>query len=797
MNGITRRLSMILTPLLIVLGATCSASAQPRTATELASQRAEIQVRNLLDPLLQKYCQEECKLLGVKAAIDLSVPDEVAPGFEDVDPSVASRLEPSSAEIRLLVDEKLGPVSRKKLLDLLQQYLDTLEFPVKITTQVAHFPQPAVAAGKVTELRERVAKRFRESLEGLFTQFCPETCLLADFNLRTEVVNLEEAQYGSSGEYFEDGGVAIRVKEIGASVLVDEILTADERSNILEMAKLRTNEFKNVALTAKALRFPRPWVTGPNGEKILAGGTTGRNGGREIASEKSERNERNDSRHTTDQKSQHLQNSETRNSESSSENNERNERYERYEKIERVENGDAVQEQLKKFQTYALIFGCGVLSLLIFIALAAFRNRGNGGSLASMLPRWSGASEASAGSGPSDDAPGPSGTGELARRASMRIESDRFRDELLEVFAQSPKVAKQVFARVLQEEGVETTAAYLHLFGESVVMDLLRDPSLQADLNELMEYFSRNPVELKEEDTLQLLKRLHNRTVVGKLSIIGQRSSMQFDFLADMDGLQIFELVRNESMTVKAILLTQCDNAKRAQIFSQLDEDSRMKLLAELSRIDYLPRDYIANVANALKRKRHENPKLNTEALPGSEVLVNLLERAPTETQMSLIKNLERQNPDSARTLKNKLVSVSTLRYLRDSQLLEVVLSLRHDELLQFLKAAPSDIRNHILTKTPRDLGEELVDELGSVQAVSREQYHMVERKVLNRMKVMASEGLISLAETNDRMFSDFRERARAVPGSANQAPSPTTGSDGRTQAVEPTGTGLKRASGW
>lgn len=185
--------------------------------------------------------------------------------------------------------------------------------------------------------------------------------------------------------------------------------------------------------------------------------------------------------------------------------------------------------------------------------------------------------------------------------------------------------------------------------------------------------------------------------------------------------------------------------------------------MAELSRIDYLPRDYVYNVSQALKRKRRENPRLNTEALPGSEVLVGLLERTSEDTQRSVMRNLETSHPDSARLIKNKLVSTDTLRYLRDGQLLEVVLSLKHDELLQFLKGASGDLRSHIFAKAPKDLAAELEEELESLQPVGREVYQAVERKVLNRMKVMANDGLINLAETNERMFNDLAAQPLAA----------------------------------
>jgi flagellar motor switch protein FliG len=84
-----------------------------------------------------------------------------------------------------------------------------------------------------------------------------------------------------------------------------------------------------------------------------------------------------------------------------------------------------------------------------------------------------------------------------------------------------------------------------------------------------------------------------------------------------------------------------------------------------------------------------------------------------------------------------------------------VVLSLRHDELIQFLKAAPPAVRDAIFAKSPRELAIELEDEVASASQVNRETYFAIERKILNRMKLMANDGLINLVETNERMFTE------------------------------------------
>jgi flagellar motor switch protein FliG len=772
------------------------------SAVEFTERTAEGQVRNLLEPLLEKYCQDECKLMSVNATIDIATPDEVAPGFNDIDPKSATKLAPSSAHVKLLIDEKVGPISRTKLIDLIQQYLDTLDFPVKVETQTVRFPQPVGSAGKVTELRERITKQFRSTLEDLFRQFCPNQCLLADYELQTEVVNTEEAQYGPSGEFAEDNGTAIRIKNITSTILVDETLSPEERTNIVEMAKLKTNFYKNVTLGSKTLKFPRP--TTFQDDLFTVDGRLGATGLRRGPASGTKATEST----TTDLKATntssnianttHSNTNEAKSNESTS----KQERFERIEKIERVENGDAVQAELHKFKIFGLIFACSVLFLLIMLAIANFRPK-----VASAIPMVQRVIQTLTADPVSVDAPSTYRPGAETsaqqpenRKSTItkRYEIERLLEELLMIFSEHPKVAKHVFTRVLTEEGVETTAHYLHLFGESVVIDMLRDPSLQSDLNELIEFYAKNQVEIDDDDKLDLLRKLHNRTVAGKLFVMGSRSSHLFDFLAEMDGTQILELIRNESLTVKSIILTQCDPQKRSSIYSQMDEETRMKLMGELSRIDYLPRDYIFNVANALKRKRRDNPKLNTEALPGSEVLLSLLERTNLLVQRAVIKNLELSNPESARTLKSKMVSIDTLRYLRDGQLLEVVLSLRHDELLQFLRGASDVVRNAIFSKSPKDLVLELEDELAQVSLPNREIYQALERKVINRMKLMANDSLINLIETNERMLADAAAAAASnafveagPPGPPDQ-PSPPSE---QTKILQKSG--IKKVAGW
>lgn len=727
--------------------------------------RGEQQVRQILDPLVNQYCREQCQVIHVDVEIDLAVDELTAPGFEEG--GGRANLAPASAKVKMLIDENLGAQTRGKILALFKEHVDQLEYPVQLEPRVTRFPQPASSTYRVADLRAKVTRDIRASIQGMITQFCPEHCLLGDFDVQTEVVNPEDVDYAASQEFFQDGPAAIRVRGVKAMIMTDRELPVEEAAGIVDMVKLRVAPYKGSEVLAQSMKFPKhPGVqsapgNGLAGQSPWAPGRMPASQERESQKETKDARESRESRESKESKesrdsSESRSQTQIQNQQSNSSdtrNDTRKERFEHYEKIERVENGDAVQAMLDKFKLYGIILSAIILALLFTLVAISFRKQVFDGSKSSESGKDGSREGKSQGSLPDNLS---LTNDEKATLIGKRIEASRLHDELTAIFSEQPKVAKHVFTHVLTEEGVETTAQYLELFGESVVMDLLRDPGLQSDLTELMDFYTRNTFDINDEERLSLLKKLHHRTVTAKMQVHGSRSALLFDFLAEMDAPQMFEMVKNESNTVKAIVLTQCDSKRRQVLFNTYDEPTQIKLMAELSRIDHLPKNYIHNVAAALRRKKLENPKLNTEALPGTDVLVSFLERSSMETQRGIIQQLMANSGGEAlHTLKSKLVSVETLRFLKDAVLTEIMTSVKHDEIVQFLKGCTEDVRQAVLGKVPRDLSDDLSEELVIAEPVTREVYASVERKVLNRIKNMANNGQIILSDVNDRIFAE------------------------------------------
>jgi flagellar motor switch protein FliG len=736
----------ILVATLGVLLVVQSAVAAPSTLEVKKS--GESQIKQVVEPIVEKYCHDQCRIVHIDTEVDLAVDDLTTPGFEDGGGKVS--LAPAAGKVKLLIDENLGSKNRSMVVDMIKEHLLSLNFPVEVDVKVSRFPQPASSNYKVAELREKVSRDIKNSINSLLSQFCSKHCVLGEFDVQTEAVNPDDVDYASTQEYFQDGPAAVRVKSVKANIMVDEVLPPSEAAGILEMAKLKLGQFKNADITSQVMKFPK---TSEELNSMIAANTKNNGFDRSPSSiNTGDGRELRDSKETKDSKE--LKESK----DIRSENNNKSERFEKYEKIERVENGDAVQKTLDKFRMYGIIISAIMLALLITLVVTSFRKQiftslGFSGGGPDGKPSESKITHSYSFGGLND----PSlTTDEKSALIARRIEANNMFNDMINIFGEQPKVAKHVFTNILTEEGVEEVAKYLEMFGESVVMDLLKDPGLQSDCAELMDFYTKNTFDLSEEEKFTLLKRLNHRTTTAKMQIYGSRSATLFDFLAEMESIQIADMIKNESNTVKAIVLTQCDQKKRQAVFNSCDEGTRLKLMTELSRIDHLPKNYIFNVASALRRKKAENPKYNTEALPGSDVLVSFLEKSGLETQKAIVHQLmSSSSGDAIHALKSKLASLESLRYMKDSQVTEVATSLKHDELVQFVKGTTPDIRDAILNKVSHDLAIEISEEIDLVEAVGRDTFNGIERKVLNKIKILANQGQINLAEVNEKMFAN------------------------------------------
>lgn len=744
--------------------------------------KAKLKLREALG----KYCGEFCEVLKVTVQIDEKIPDGEDMGFEStVDSSSEIELVVSNLTALVQVDERIGNVNKRRLSNILTTHLKSLSQKASIQWKTVKLPRitrygegqpgfifdsysddsygegdwdfrPQDYTGMALKLRNRMEQRIRHALKAVIQTYCPDQCIIEKIDIQGGMVSPKDTIKLDRTQQIRDksGRSIFQIDNIDLDITIDSALSEDNRAKITNIMRAKIRFASPINFNIGVVDFPETHAKKKARENEDLNDPYGLNKlrnmlimFRDLASTKEVIRT---------------------NTESSQESRE-----ESSDSISKASDLRDLQAEkgmdLEELST--LIFGgLLILGLIVYFLLKVRQSNRDAEEMISNQtynieqPDFMGGRDEAG----KDDVPESSDdTDKENLLLTMKIQE--LKDELIDLFVENPKVAKETFSRFLKEDGVEDTAKYVHVFGHLIVFELLKDPNLQRELYELSEYYHNSDFNFTLEEEYDLLIKLKTRCTASEIRVLTRKSSEKFDFLNKLDAPQVYALICDEKIQVQAIVLTQLERKKRNNVFDMYVGQTKVDLMNELSNADAIPKDFLFNVAKVLRKKVTSRPEFDTENLRTSDILLDLMEKAPLQEQKSLMSTLQEKNPETARSLKMKLVTVNMLPYLKDGHLLELILGMDREDLLMFLAGTYEEIKDLLLRKAPEELADSWIEDMEMMASVDEPTFRLVEMKVKNKIRSLANNGVISLLEINGLIFdeipdNDFVGEAEAVP---------------------------------
>jgi len=732
---------------------------------------AEARVK--VQSVLQKFCSEACELIDIDAdAAQISGETEDL-GFENVTNPTDVGVKISRMVVDIQVDDRVGSTDQDRLGKLIVNALRGLGTVPSVRWSNVAFPQIGVSAEVEDRLKQGLQQRIQGSIQQIIDAYCPGECVLASVTVEGKLASPDEVRGVAERELVrERGGRGIlRVQNVDIDLSVDDKVPEDTRAKITNLIRAKSRFVSPVNVNIVPVDFPEtssssgqkdPWgldrlrqtlqifrdlagtkeIITSTTQNTSSTNSTSSNSKESTTAERVEAKELKESTNLTSKEK--LSSSETALNSALSETS-------------------SSSDKSVGFENQTLIYVFAGLLIMLIAAGFYLRFAAASRDARVMMDTMPGtqSTRASAMGGSDSLYPGAvspivgvSG-GAVSREAlSIKMRIEGVREELLKAFVDNPKVARDTFSRMLREDGIDQTARYVHLFGPMIIFDLMNDPSLQRDLNDLSEFYHKATFIFNDEQTLDLLNALKTKVTASEIRLLSRKRSEQFDFLQNLDAAQIFNLISDEKPHIQSIVLTQLDNLRRRNVFEIYTGESRVSLMRELCKSDAIPKEYLANVAKALHKKALSKTEFDTEQLRSSDIIIELLEKSKLIDQRRLMSDLVKTNPDAARFIKLKLVTVEMLPYIRDGHLLEIVMGLERQELLAFLVGSPEHIRDLLLTKAPSELAQTWLEDIEQSAGMEESRYRIAELRILGRIRNLANNGAIRLVDINDRIFS-------------------------------------------
>ncbi len=158
-------------------------------------------------------------------------------------------------------------------------------------------------------------------------------------------------------------------------------------------------------------------------------------------------------------------------------------------------------------------------------------------------------------------------------------------------------------------------------------------------------------------------------TIIGRVGPVVGTSVEVIKDIAEMEGRQIFNLVKHEQPQTISFLLSYLDSVKSAEVFSLLGPDLREEVLERLGTIESTSLDLVSKIARSLGKHYDTKVRPAFHHSGGVRAVADLLNELDKDMSKNLLARLEERNATLSAAIRKKLFTFEDLNRLQPADL--------------------------------------------------------------------------------------------------------------------------------
>ncbi|WP_195986938.1 flagellar motor switch protein FliG [Clostridium sp. D53t1_180928_C8] len=232
-----------------------------------------------------------------------------------------------------------------------------------------------------------------------------------------------------------------------------------------------------------------------------------------------------------------------------------------------------------------------------------------------------------------------------------------------------------------------------------------------------------------------------------------ETSTQAFASARKADINQILSCIEGESSQTIAIILSNLQAEKSAQIICKLEENLQKEVALKLGTISNISPIVIKAVDSALEKKLFDIGEDKIEASNGFDSLLDILTKVDGKTEKSIISFLEAKNNMLAERVKANMFVFEDIVKLDDRSVQKILKEVNLKDVAIALKGVNQDISNIILRNQSSRAADALREEVNLLGAVKISQVEEAKRNIVKVIRRLEQEKVISTSNELEEEF--------------------------------------------
>lgn len=215
--------------------------------------------------------------------------------------------------------------------------------------------------------------------------------------------------------------------------------------------------------------------------------------------------------------------------------------------------------------------------------------------------------------------------------------------------------------------------------------------------------------------------------------------------IAEMEGRQIFNLIKNEQPQTVSFLLSYLGKEKAIEVFTLFTPELREDIVERLGTIDSTSIDLVGKIVRNLGKHIDRKTRPTFHQSGGVRAVADLLNGMEKEISKGLLVRLEERNAQLGAAIRKKMFSFEDLGRLQPADLQRVLREVDSANLGVAMKSASEPIKEKIYASISKRAAESLRDEISMLGPVRLKDVEVAQDAIIQVVRRLEDEGVISL----------------------------------------------------
>lgn len=226
-----------------------------------------------------------------------------------------------------------------------------------------------------------------------------------------------------------------------------------------------------------------------------------------------------------------------------------------------------------------------------------------------------------------------------------------------------------------------------------------------------------------------------------------------FEYLNDIDNERINLLLKEESVQVKALILSHLNPKKAASVINLMDSKEKSEVAYRLLKLEPVSPEVIKNLDEVLHKKVLLQNSQRTNSLDGKKILAEILKKMSFSTENSILSKISTEEPSLANDLRERLFTVDDVVSSDDRFVQETLMMYSNYEIACLVYKREEKFTKKIFQCISQGRVSQVQEELNINQTFLKSECDKIYSKFLNTLRNAFEEGKLFIKNRTDDVY--------------------------------------------